>query len=183
MISLDSRWRPLKGGAVSFVDDAGVIPDGHVFPADAPIQFPGSKDRHEYELKMHDAWAAVIGLSDYAAFNAFGPCGEAQGDSEPASEWQGVLDRLRAMDPATLRQAVEDHRDADRLVVDVETGIGVRAKTLAAFLESTAYSDLMAGRKLSNCQHCGRYMVMTKSTQTYCSTRCRMAVSRQKDAG
>ncbi len=183
MISLDTRWRPLKGGAVSFVANAGLIPDGHVFPADAPIQFPGAKDRHEYELKMPDAWAAVIGLSDYAAFNAFGPCGDAQGYNEPASEWQGVLDRLRALNADALRQAVEDHRDAGRLVVDTETGIGVRAKTLAAYLESTAYSDLMSGRKVGNCQHCGRHMVMTKSNQTYCSTRCRMAVSRQKDAG
>lgn len=185
MVFLDTRWKPLRGGTVGFIDDAAVIPDGHVYPKGSDIPFPGESHRFTYDLRVSDAWAAAIGLSDFAAFTSLGPCGDGRGNNEPAQLWQDTLDRLRLMDTEALRVALDEHVSDGRLSIDLDTGINTRAHTLGAYLDATAYADLMAGRDVGQCATCGRHMVKLKPKQTFCSTRCRMQNMRkkQKDAG
>ncbi|CUJ83705.1 hypothetical protein RUE5091_00138 [Ruegeria denitrificans] len=182
MIFLDTRWKPgPKARAIAWGEaDA---PESHVFPKNGEIQFPPLSQRLAYDRPLPDLWAALLTASDWTAFTALGPIGDGTGSSEPVREWQDTLDRLRSRDTDALRCAVDYHRDAGRLVIDTCAGLDIRATTLGAYLDATAYADLLAGREIGQCGTCGRHMVKLRSDAAFCSTRCRMQHLRDKKKG
>ena len=152
-------------------------------PPDSPLTFPPPGERRPYTLEIADAWAAVLDLSEWAAFMAFGPCGRGEGNSEPAGAWQTLLRLLR--DAAAgkgldgLGKAVRDHIQAGDLYIDPDT-LQIRAKTIGALFTSTALADLKQGRKLGRCETCNRNMVLVTATQRYCSNSCRVRGSQAR---
>jgi hypothetical protein len=182
MIFLDTRWKPGPKARVIAWGEADA-PESHVFPKSGEIQFPPPSQRLAYDRPLADLWAALLTASDWTAFNALGPIGTGAGSSEPAQAWQDTLDRLRARETNALKRAVDDHRDADRLVIDTGTGLDIRATTLGAYLDATAYADLVVGRDIGLCGTCGRHMVKLRSDAAFCSTRCRMKHLRDKKKG
>jgi hypothetical protein len=182
LVFLDTRWKPAPT-ARTFAWGDTAAPESHVFPADGHIQFPPASQRVAYKQPFTDLWAALLTASDWTAFAALGPLGDGEGGSEPAALWQDTLDRLRAQDVDALRDAVVCHTSEGRLVIDTQNGLGIRAKTLGAYLDATAFADLSAGRDVGTCKHCGRHMVRLRSDTEFCSTRCRVQHARDKKKG
>ena len=172
MVFLDTdRWRPRLGHyrlrARSESDDTR-----HHWAPDAMIDFPPKSERRPLlQGQPRITWTAAMPLSDYNAFQTFGPAGRIEDDatSEPAQLWQDAIDLIRSTfeanwtaTPGGRFVACGGATDGLRAALASATNCGdiytgwegirpaMRARTLGAWLAADLAEDLAAKRR---CRH------------------------------